>query len=67
MRAIFGLSNGKREKDKYISGCIKFSNHCRDRMIERNVTVDDILYVIMWGDVGDLPRFSGHSKGYIIK
>jgi len=46
----------------YAPGCIKFSNHCRDRMIERNVTVDDILYVIMWGDVVELEKDEEHQN-----
>ena len=35
----------------FAPGCIKLSKHCRKRMLERNVTMDDILYVLMWGDV----------------
>jgi len=31
--------------------CILTTKHCRQRMTERNVTMDDIRYVIQWGEV----------------
>ncbi len=40
----------------YASQCLAISDHCRERMIERNVTVDDILYVIMWGEVVEVQK-----------
>ena len=38
-----------RELAKY--ECIILSKHCRMRMRERNVTMDDISHVLMWGEV----------------
>ena len=35
-------------------GCFAFTNHCRDRMIERNVNADDILNVFMWGEIKEI-------------
>ena len=36
------------------NGCIQPTNHCRERMQERQINMDDILNVLMWGDVVDL-------------
>jgi len=30
---------------------IDLTRHCRDRMFERDVTVEDLRYVIEWGEV----------------
>ncbi|MDA3787845.1 MAG: DUF4258 domain-containing protein [Desulfobacula sp.] len=38
-----------REIAKY--GCIQPSKHCRERMQERQINMDDILYVLLWGNV----------------
>jgi hypothetical protein len=38
----------------YSLGLIKFSRHCSERMIERDVTTNDILQVLMWGEVVEL-------------
>lgn len=32
-------------------GCIRLTRHCRARMRERQVTTDDFLHVLLWGNV----------------
>ena len=39
---------------RYADSCLRLSKHCRERMEERDVTVDDILYVIYWGKIIEL-------------
>lgn len=42
--------------------CIETTRHCRERLFERNVTIEDLRYVIEWGDVIELeksPNFGG--------
>ncbi len=39
---------------RYADFGIKLSKHCRQRMAERDVTVDDILFVIYWGEIIEL-------------
>ncbi len=34
--------------------CISITRHCRQRMAQRNVSMDDIRYVIQWGEVVSL-------------
>jgi Domain of unknown function (DUF4258) len=36
------------------TGFVATSRHCRERMLERNVIMDDILNVLLWGNVNDL-------------
>lgn len=36
------------------TGCIFLSTHCKERMRERNVNTDDILHVMMWGQVKEI-------------
>ncbi|MBW1940229.1 MAG: DUF4258 domain-containing protein [Deltaproteobacteria bacterium] len=38
-----------REVTKH--GCFMLSKHCRLRMSERNVTMEDIIHVLKWGEV----------------
>ena len=35
-------------------GCIQYSDHCLKRMAYRNIQVDDLLMVLMWGDIQDV-------------
>ena len=35
-------------------GCIQYSEHCLHRMAERDIQVDDLLMVLMWGDVQEV-------------
>lgn len=37
-------------------GCIVISNHCREQMKKRNVTTEDILYVLLWGDIKEIKK-----------
>jgi hypothetical protein len=41
-------------RDFSIVGCIKFSEHCAQRMAERNIQADDLMMVLLWGDVQDV-------------
>jgi len=34
-----------------ISGSIDFTNHCRERMYLRRVQMDDLLFLLHWGDI----------------
>lgn len=43
-------------------GCFSFTNHCRKRMRERNVSADDILNVLMWGKVSEIQESAEHNK-----
>lgn len=45
-------------------GCVGFSNHCSDQMMDRNVTTDDFLQVLMWGEVLSVKKNpkTGHWK-----
>lgn len=33
---------------------IGLSKHCRERMAERNVSMEDIVHVLMWGTISDI-------------
>lgn len=43
-------------------GNILLTDHCRKKMQERNVSIQDILYVLMWGDVQEIKRDTEHSN-----
>jgi hypothetical protein len=36
------------------SGWLRTTDHCRRRMAERNVTMEDMLQVLLWGEVHEL-------------
>jgi hypothetical protein len=36
------------------NGYFQQSKHCRDRMIERQITIDDVLKVMLWGEVTEI-------------
>ena len=38
------------------TGCIHLSSHCKKRMLERNISTDDILQVLMWGKVTEIKK-----------
>lgn len=38
------------------ANCLRSSTHCRKRMIERGVTVDDIMHAMMTGSVTAVRR-----------
>jgi hypothetical protein len=40
-----------REK---VKSCLRTTKHCRARMIDRDVTMEDIRYVIQWGKVSTI-------------
>ncbi len=42
--------------------CIIITEHCKQRMRERDVVIDDILYVIMWGEVSDIEEDPEHNN-----
>jgi hypothetical protein len=35
-------------------GCIQYSEHCLRRMAERDIQVDDLLMILMWGVVQEV-------------
>ncbi len=37
-------------------GTVGLSDHCRERMKDRNVDMDDILQVLLWGEITDIER-----------
>lgn len=37
-------------------GCVQSSKHCRDMMYKRNISMDDILFVLMWGEIVSIER-----------
>lgn len=52
--------NCLREIAKY--GYIQPSRHCRQRMQERHISMDDILYVLLWGSVTDIKYNKDHDS-----
>lgn len=46
----------------YARSCVKTTQHCRDRMKLRDVTLADIMYVIMWGDVVEVEESPKHKN-----
>jgi len=43
-------------------GCIQTSNHCRDRMLERNINMDDMLNVLHWGEIETIEYDENHDS-----
>jgi hypothetical protein len=43
-------------------GCIVISRHCREQMEKRNVTTEDILHVLMWGDIQGIKKNDKHNN-----
>ena len=43
-------------------GCIIISNHCRAQMHKRNVTTDDLLHVLMWGNIIEIKKNDKHNN-----
>ncbi len=46
----------------YARNCLKTTKHCRDRMELRDVTMEDIMYVIMWGSVVEVEESKTHKN-----
>jgi len=42
--------------------CLRLSKHCRERMAERNVTTDDFLQVIFWGEIVNFTEDEEHQN-----
>jgi len=49
-----------REYAQY--GCIQPSNHCREKMEERNINMDDIFNVLFWGEVETVDYNPDHDS-----
>ncbi|MDY0222088.1 MAG: DUF4258 domain-containing protein [Desulfobacterium sp.] len=49
-----------REFAKY--GCIQPTKHCRDRMLDREVSMDDALNVLLWGTVTEMTYNDEHDS-----
>ncbi len=45
---------GKHIRNIAKTGYILTSQHCRNRMNERNVSTEDILHVLLWGIIEDI-------------
>ncbi len=45
-----------------IHGCIVTTKHCRDRMLDRGVTTEDILHALMWGNIKNIERDTEHNN-----
>ena len=43
-------------------GNILLTDHCRTKMRERNVSTQDVLYVLMWGDVQEIKKDAEHNN-----
>lgn len=43
-------------------GCVVISNHCRAQMQKRNVTTDDILHILMWGNIKKIEENTKHNN-----
>ena len=43
-------------------GCIQPSKHCRERMAERQVQMDDALHVLLWGEVSEVNYNEEHDS-----
>ncbi len=43
-------------------GYFQMSRHCRERMAERSITVDDVLNVLMWGEVTEIEHKAEHGN-----
>ncbi len=44
------------------SACVRLTNHCRERMVERRVWMDDMLQVLLWGTIKDLHKNPGDES-----
>lgn len=42
-------------------GCFQQSKHCRERMLERQVNMDDALNVLLWGEVTGIEYNKEHD------
>jgi hypothetical protein len=47
---------------KLTRSCINISGHCKQRMSERDVSIHDILYVIMWGSIESIEKDLKHNN-----
>ena len=43
-------------------GYFQQSKHCRDRMLERQITTDDVLKVLLWGQVTEIENNQEHGS-----
>ena len=43
-------------------GCILPSRHCREQMQARNVDMQDIMQVLVWGEVSDIREDKNHQN-----
>lgn len=43
-------------------GCVQSTKHCKERMRERNITIDDVLHVLLWGQVTQIEYDSIHDS-----
>ena len=43
-------------------GCFQPTSHCREMMENRNVSIDDVLNVLMWGSVTKIEHNEKHDS-----
>ena len=53
------IKNCLREFAQY--GCFQQTTHCRKRMRERSVSIDDALHVLLWGDISEIEYNKSHD------
>lgn len=44
------------------TGCFQQTKHCRERMRERQITIDDVLNVLLWGKVSGIEYNKKHKS-----
>ena len=43
-------------------GCFQQSKHCRERMLERQITTDDVLNIFLWGKITEIQYNKEHDS-----
>lgn len=50
-----------------VNGCVVPTQHCRKRMALRDVSMQDIEYVLMSGAITEQPRWNESHQNYVYK
>jgi len=43
-------------------GYIQLRTHCKERMVERGVNMDDVLNVLLWGEIKEIRHNKDHDS-----
>jgi hypothetical protein len=54
------IKNCLREFAQY--GCFQPTKHCKGRMRERHISIEDVLYVLTWGEVTEIEYNEDHDS-----